>query len=80
MERGATEFAGNNVKDAVMCLSEKTHFADRIQLDGIELSLTYGTKERGSNVDIKYSPDGQLGGMVLSITARSTSQAPKRST
>jgi hypothetical protein len=70
MEHGATEFAGNNAKDAVMCLSERTRFADRMQLDGIELSLTYGTKERGSNVDIRYSPDGHLGGMILSITAR----------
>jgi hypothetical protein len=70
MEHGAAEFSGNNVKDAVMCLSRKTHFADRLLLDGIELSLTYGTDDRGSNVEIKYAPDDQLGGMVLFITAR----------
>ena len=70
MQRGAVEFSGNNAKSALVCLSRKTHFADRLGLDRIELSLTYGTDERGSNVDIKYSPDEKLGGMVLSITAR----------
>jgi len=70
MQNGAVEFSGNNAKQALMCLSRKSHFADRLVLDGIELSLTYGSEERGSNVDIKYSPDDKLGGMVLSITAR----------
>jgi hypothetical protein len=70
MEYGATEFSGNNAKAAVTCLSRKTYFGDRLLLDGIELSLTYGTDDRGSNVDIKFSGDDQLGGMVLSITAR----------
>jgi hypothetical protein len=60
MQHGATEFAGNNVKDAVMCLSKTTRFADKILLDGIELSLTYGNAERGSNVDITFSSDDQL--------------------
>jgi hypothetical protein len=70
MENGAVEFSGNNAKRAVMCLSQKTNFADRLVLDGIELSLTYGTDDRGSHVDIKFSADEKLGGMVLSITAR----------
>jgi hypothetical protein len=70
MEHGATEFSGNNAKSAVMCLSRNTYFGDRLLLDGIELSLTYGSDDRGSNVEIKYAPDDQLGGMVLSITAR----------
>jgi len=70
MQNGAVEFSGNNAKSALMCLSRKTHFADRLVLDGIELSLTYRTDDRGSNVDIKYSHDEKLGGMVLSITAR----------
>jgi hypothetical protein len=69
MEHGATEFSGNNAKDAVMCLSKKTYFSDLV-LDSIEVSLTYGTHDRGSNVEIRYAPDDQLGGMVLSITAR----------
>ena len=70
MGHGAAEFAGNNAKDALVCLSQKTHFADRLVLDGIEISLTYGTEQRGSLVDIKYLPDERHGGMVLSITVR----------
>ncbi len=69
MKHGATEFAGNNAKEAVMCLSKKTHFADGLVLDGLETSLTYGGENRGSHVDIKFSEDEKLGGMVLSITA-----------
>lgn len=68
MEHGATEFSGNNAKSAVMCLSPKTHFAPRMELHTISVSLTYGTDDRGSNVDIEYSEDNELGGMVLSIT------------
>ncbi len=71
MQHGATEFAGNNAKDALVCLSRQTHFADRLVLDEIEISLPYGTEQRGSRVEIKFVPDEQLGGMVLSITARS---------
>ena len=70
MQNGAVEFSGNNAKQALMCLSRKTHFADHVVLDGIKLSLTYGTEDRGSHVDVEYSPDEKLGGMVLSITAR----------
>jgi hypothetical protein len=70
MKQGAIEFSGNNAKAAVMCLSQETHFGDRLLLDGIEISLTYGTDDRGSNVEIQYARDDQLGGMALSITAR----------
>jgi len=70
MEHGATEFAGNNAKDAVMCLSKTTRFADRLVLDGIQISFMYGTGNRSSNVDLEYSEDPHLGGMVLSIAVR----------
>lgn len=70
MEQGAIEFSGNNAKAVVMCLSQGTRFGDRLLLDGIEISLTYGTNDRGSNVEIQYAQDDQLGGMALSITAR----------
>jgi hypothetical protein len=69
MENGAVEFSGNNAKRVLMCLSRKTHFADRLLLHGIEISLSFGTDDRGSHVEIRYAPDEQLGGMVLSITA-----------
>ena len=70
MENGATEFAGNNAKDAIRCLSKTTRFADRLMLDGIQISFSYGSDDRGSNIDLQYSEDPHLGGMVLSITAR----------
>ena len=69
MEYGPIEFSGNNAKNAVICLSRKTHFCDRLVLHRIELSLTYGSDDRGSNVDIKYAPDDETRGMALSITA-----------
>ena len=70
MEHGATEFAGNNAKDTVRFLSKTTRFADRLVLDGIQISFSYGKDERGSNIDLQFSEDPHLGGMVLSITAR----------
>jgi len=69
MEHSATEFADNNAKDAIRCLSKKTRFADRLALDGIQISFSYGSDERGSHIDLQYSEDPQLGGMILSITA-----------
>jgi hypothetical protein len=69
MESGAVEFAGENAKSVISCLSSKAHFASGM-LHGISYSLTFGTEDRGSNVDVEYSKDEQLGGMVLSITAR----------
>jgi len=70
IEYGGTEFAGNNAKEAVRCLSKTTRFADRLVLDGIQVSFSYGTDERGSHIDLQFSEDPHLGGMVLSITAR----------
>ena len=51
------------------CLSKTTRFADRLALDGIQISFSYGSDERGSNIGLQYSEDPHLGGMVLSITA-----------
>lgn len=69
MEHGAVEFSGNDAKTVVMCLSRNTHFADRLDLHRVELSLTYGTENHGGIIDIKFVPDELLGGMVLSVTA-----------
>jgi hypothetical protein len=52
----------------ITCLSSKTHFPSGIP-HGISYSLTFGTDDRGSHVDIVYSQDERLGGMVLSIKA-----------
>jgi hypothetical protein len=70
MQYGATEFSGNNAKEAVTCLWPQTHFTPRTQIHALSLSLNYGTDYRGSNVDVDYVEDKELGGMVLSITAR----------
>jgi hypothetical protein len=67
---GATEFSGNNAKAAIACLSSRTLFPRRSQLQAISLSMTYGTDNRGDNVDVEYAEDYELGGMVLSITVR----------
>ena len=67
---GATEFSGNNAKDAVACLSTKTQFAPRTQLHALSMSFQYGTETRGELVDVDYSEDKELGGMVLSVVAQ----------
>jgi hypothetical protein len=69
LESGAVEFAGENAKSVISCLSSKTHFPSGM-LHSISYSLTFGTDNRGSHVDVEYSQDEQLGGMVLSITAK----------
>jgi hypothetical protein len=70
MEHGAVEFSGNNAKAVVSCLSPKTRFAPKLLLDQITLSLSYGTEDRGANIDISLLGDEKLGGMVLTIEAR----------
>lgn len=70
MGHGATEFAGNNAKEVISCLSSRTRFSPRTQLHVISLSMSYGTENRGDSVDIDYTEDMELGGMVLSIVVR----------
>jgi hypothetical protein len=67
-KHGAIEFSGNNAKAVIACLSPGTLFAPKTELHTISLSMTYGTDDRGSLVDVDYSEDAELGGMVLSIT------------
>jgi hypothetical protein len=69
MEQGAIEFSSREAKAAVRCLSPSTRFTDKFRLHSIDLSITYGTDDRGSNVDVKFAPDEHLGGMIMSITA-----------
>jgi hypothetical protein len=68
MENGAIEFAGNNVKAAVACLSPKTRFSPRVSLNGLAISFSYGTGERGGNVEMIFDEDAELGGMRLVIS------------
>jgi hypothetical protein len=69
MEYGSIEFAGYNAKSAITCLSPKTRFAAVTTLKSISFSLTFGTESRGSHVDVVYTEDKDLGGMVMSVTA-----------
>ena len=69
MEHGAVEFAGNNLKRAVMCLSPKTRLDSGLSVSGAAISLTYGSPDRGANVRLDLSEDSQIGGMVLKISA-----------
>lgn len=69
MEHGAVEFAGSNVKRAVMCLSPKTRFDSHLAVSGTVMSLAYGGPDRGANVSLELSEDSQIGGMVLRVAA-----------
>lgn len=69
MEHGATEFSGNNAKAAISCLSSQTRFAAGMQIHAVSVSFSVGTENRGSLVDVEFTEDVALGGMVLSITA-----------
>lgn len=69
MEHGATEFAGNNATAAVSCLSTETRIPLSMQIRAFSVSFSVGTESRGSLVDVEFTEDVNLGGMVLSITA-----------
>jgi hypothetical protein len=69
MEHGAVEFAGSNLKRAVMCLSPKTRLDPRLTVSGAAMSLTYGSPDRGANVSLELSEHPQIGGMVLRVVA-----------
>jgi hypothetical protein len=68
MESGAVEFSGLNAMSAIECLSPRTRFA-KGRLHSIAYSVSFGTDDRGAQMDIDYSWDEQLGAMVLSIKA-----------
>ncbi|HEY4367725.1 MAG TPA: hypothetical protein VGN07_10880, partial [Steroidobacteraceae bacterium] len=57
MEYGAVEFAGNNVKDALTCLSSNTRFAPLFGLHRGSFSLSFGTENRGANIEMDFYED-----------------------
>jgi hypothetical protein len=69
MNHSAIEFSGNNAKDAIACLAPATRFSPRMRLDRVDVSFYYGTESRGSNVQVTFSEDGNIGGMVLIVKA-----------
>jgi hypothetical protein len=69
MEHGAIEFSDSNLKRAVMCLSPKTRMGSGLSLNSAVISLTYGSPDRGSQVNLEFDEDPQVGGMVLRLAA-----------
>jgi hypothetical protein len=69
MGHGATEFSGNNVKEAVSCLSRKTRFAPGLEINSGAFSFSYGSDHRGALIDITFAEDDQVGGMVFRLRA-----------
>jgi len=69
MEHGSIEFAGNNLKRVVMCLSPKTRLDTGLSWSSATMSLPYGSSDRGANVSLDLSEDSQIGGMVLKVAA-----------
>jgi hypothetical protein len=69
MEHGAVEFAGNNVKEALSCLSPRTRFAPSLGLQRASFSLPIGTQDRGSLVELEFYEDPEIGGMAFKVSA-----------
>jgi hypothetical protein len=69
MKSGAVEFSGHNALRAISCLSKRTRFATRMQLNQGLFRFDYGTDDRGANVTVSFVEDEKLGAMALRITA-----------
>ncbi|WP_250624359.1 hypothetical protein [Pinirhizobacter soli] len=66
---GSVEFPGSNAMEAIMCLSPKTQFARRFQLQRIDAEFYRGTDDRGVSITVKLEEDSQLGAMVFRVAA-----------
>jgi len=69
VEHGAIEFSDINLKRAISCLSPGTQFAKNVLIHRLETSFSYGTDERGTNIEITYDWNDAIGAMVLKLTA-----------
>jgi hypothetical protein len=69
-KKGAVEFAGNNARQALVCLLPGTRFGQHdLAVDALDVSFYFGTPQHGSNMTIRFDPDQKMGGMVLTIIA-----------
>lgn len=66
---GSVEFPGSNAMEAIMCLSPKTQFAGRFQLQRIDAEFDRGTANRGVSITVRLEEDKGLGAMVLRVSA-----------
>jgi hypothetical protein len=69
MHFGSVEFPGSNAMQAIMCLSQKTQFAGRFQLQRIDAEFDRGTANRGVSITVRLDEDKELGAMVLRVIA-----------
>jgi hypothetical protein len=64
MEHGSIEFAENNVKQALGCLSPGTSFAPTLRLQRAFFSLSLA-----SRVELEFYEDPEIGGMAFKVSA-----------
>lgn len=69
MENSSTEFSGVNFKRFLMCLSPKTKIERDVSFEIAFVSLSWGTDERGSLIELSLKNDKKIGGMVLKLEA-----------
>jgi len=65
MEHGSVEFAENNVKQALGCLSPETRLAPTLRLRRASFSLSIGR----SLVELEFYEDPAIGGMAFKVSA-----------
>ncbi len=69
MAHGSTEFAGVDVKDGVSCLSARTKFDLRLNIEEADFSFSYGSENRGALIDVTFKEDAAVGGMAFRMVA-----------
>lgn len=69
MPNSSTEFPGINFKRFLLCLSPKTKIDTSVQFSSGSVSLSYGTDDRGTLINLSLEEDKNIGGMVLKIEA-----------
>ena len=64
MEYGSIEYAENNVKQALGCLSPETRLAPTLRLRRASFSLSLA-----SRVELEFNEDPEIGGMAFKVSA-----------
>ena len=67
LEHSSTEFAGYNLKRAMMCLSPEMDIRS-LSFKHAAISMHYGTEDRGSLVDFDLMQNAEIGGATLVIS------------
>lgn len=69
MEHASVEFAAITVKNAISCLSPGNNFDDQLTINSGSFSISYGSQDRGSIVEIMFNEDSKVGGMAFKLVA-----------